>query len=116
MILRCCVLWSAAVCAWGQTAPKPVEADWIARDFTFHTGDKLPELRLHYTTLGAPTRDAAGQVKNAVLIMHGTGGNGRPFLGTNFGGELFGKEQPLDGLGVDHLRLVMGPSMGAMHT
>ena len=120
-------------------------------------------LRLHYTTLGAPTRDAAGHVNNAVIVMHGTTGSGHPFA-TNpgFAGELFGKDQPLDiekyyiilpdaighgrsskpsdglhakfphytyddmvradylllhdGLKVDHLRLVMGTSMGAMHT
>jgi len=145
-----------------ETAPEPVEGDWVARDFTFHTGEKFAELRLHYITLGTPARDASGRVRNAVLIMHGTGGSGRPFLGVNFGGELFGKGQPLDasryfivlpdaighgrsskpsdglharfpsydyadmvradyrllteGLRVNHLRLVMGTSMGAMHT
>ncbi|HLK66056.1 MAG TPA: alpha/beta fold hydrolase [Bryobacteraceae bacterium] len=145
-----------------QFPSPPVEGDWVAHDFQFNSGEKLAELRLHYTTLGKPTRDAAGHVNNAVIIMHGTGGNGRGFLGAGFGGELFGKGQPLDvsthyiilpdaighgksskpsdgmhmkfphydygdmvhadylllhdGLGVDHLRLVMGTSMGAMHT
>src|SRR5581483_10326708 len=72
------------------------EGDFIARDFTFHTGEKMAELRLHYTTLGAPTRDATGHVNNAVIVMHGTGGTGRAFLGAGFAGELFGKGQPLD--------------------
>jgi homoserine O-acetyltransferase/O-succinyltransferase len=149
--------------AWGQTTlPNQVESDWTAHDFTFHTGEKLADLRLHYTTIGTPTRDAAGHVNNAVIVLHGTGGTGRPFLGAGFGGVLFGKGQPLDaekyfiilpddvghgksskpsdglkmkfphydyadmvraeqllvsqGLHVDHLRLVMGTSMGAMHT
>jgi len=161
-MVRPLLLFAIALGGWAQTAPEPVEGDWVARDFTFHTGEKLPELRLHYITLGAPARDAAGHVKNAVVIMHGTGGSGRAFLGAGFGGELFAKDQPLDagryyivlpdavghgksskpsdglrarfphydygdmvradyllihdGLGVDHLRLAMGTSMGAMHT
>src|ERR1041385_520694 len=151
----------AAVCQ-GQTWPTPVEGDWIAKDFVFKTGEKLPELRLHYTTVGEPARDAAGHIHNAVLVMHGTGGNGRAFLSANFAGELFGKDQPLDatrdfiilpdaighgksskpsdglrakfphydyedmvelqhrliteGLGIKHLYLVMGTSMGGMQS
>src|SRR2546427_13129825 len=59
----------------GQTTfPAPVEADYIARNFTFGTGETLPELRLHYRTIGAPQRDGSGVVRNAVLILHGTGG------------------------------------------
>ena len=119
-------------------------------------------LRLHYTTLGAPSRDEAGTVRNAVLILHGTGGSGKAFLRERFARVLFGPGQLLDarryyiilpdgighgesskpsdgqrasfpryayhdmvraqfelvtqGLGVDHLRLVMGTSMGGMHT
>ena len=138
------------------------EGDFIARDFVFHSGEKMAELRLHYTTLGTPQRDALGRVRNAVMIMHGTGGTGSAFLGANFGGELFGDGQPLDqskyfiilpdaighgksskpsdglrmkfpqynyedmvradyrllteGIKIDHLRLVMGTSMGAMHS
>jgi homoserine O-acetyltransferase/O-succinyltransferase len=167
MIRPLAVLLLSAVCwAQGQNQ-QPLfptkEGDWIAHDFTFKSGEKMAELRLHYNTLGAPTRDAAGHVNNAVIIMHGTTGSGRPFA-TNqgFAGELFGKGQPLDvekyfiilpdaighgksskpsdglhakfphytyddmvradylllhdGLNVDHLRLVMGTSMGAMHT
>jgi homoserine O-acetyltransferase/O-succinyltransferase len=160
------VLLLATLC-WAQP-PEQVqfpnqEGDWTAHDFQFKSGEKMAELRLHYTTLGTPTRNAAGHVNNAVIVMHGTGGSGHPFA-TNraFAGELFGKDQPLDitryyiilpdaighgksskpsdglhmkfphytyddmvkadyllvhdGLHVDHLRLVMGTSMGAMHT
>src|SRR5664279_790320 len=155
----------SAVC-WSQPQNAPQfpnqEGDWMARDFQFKSGEKMSELRLHYTTLGAPTRNAAGHVNNAVIVMHGTGGTGGAFLSAAFAGELFGKDQPLDisryyiilpdaighgnsskpsdslhmkfphytyddmvkadylllhdGLNVDHLRLVMGTSMGAMHT
>ncbi len=144
------------------TYPAPVEGDYVARDFHFGSGETLPELRLHYTTIGTPARDANGRVSNAVLIMHGTGGSGRGFLSPTFAGQLFGPGQLLDatryfiilhdgighgksskpsdqllmkfpkytyhdmvraqylllteGLHVKHLRLVMGTSMGAMHT
>lgn len=143
-------------------AAQPREADFIARDFRFTTGETLPEVRIHYTTLGTPRRDAAGVTRNAVMILHGTGGTGRGFLSANFGGRLFGAGQLLDtaryfivlpdnlghggsskpsdglrarfpkytyddmvqaqyrllteGLGVNHLRLVMGTSMGCMHS
>ena len=146
----------AAVPLWAQLSPLPAEGDWTLRDFTFQTGEKMPELRMHYTTLGKP----AGN--NAVLILHGTTGHGSRFLSYDFGGVLFGPGQPLDaaryyiilpdaighgrsskpsdglrarfphynyddmvraqyrlvheGLGVNHLRLVMGTSMGGMHT
>ncbi len=145
-------------------APRAVAArqgDVVLRDFRFDSGGTLPELRLHYRTLGRPRRDAAGVVRNAVLILHGTGGAGTQFLGANFAGELFGPGQPLDtaryfvvlpddighgqsskpsdglrarfphytyadmvraeqrlledGLGVRHLRLILGTSMGCMH-
>lgn len=144
------------------TFPAPVEADWSTKNFRFVTGEVLPELRLHYTTVGKPQSDANGVVRNAVLIMHGTTGTGKAFLSETFGGQLFGPGQILDatkyyiilpdgighgksskpsdgmhmrfpkytyddmvraqyllvteGLGVNHLRLVMGTSMGAMHT
>jgi homoserine O-acetyltransferase len=145
-----------------QTPTGGVEGDFEMRDFKFTDGSTLPVLRIHYTTLGHPTKDARGVVKNAVLILHGTTGNGRGFLSRNFAGELFQAGQPLDtashfiilpdgigtgkssrpseglhakfprygyedmvtaqyrlvteGLGVNHLLLVMGTSMGAMHT
>jgi homoserine O-acetyltransferase len=154
--LRPLFLILAALPLWAQTTAPPVEGDFTVRDFTFHTGEKLPELRLHYTTLGKP----AGN--NAVLILHGTTGHGDRFLSYDFGGELFGPGQPLDaaryyiilpdaighgkstkpsdglharfprynyddlvqaqyrlvrdGLHLNHLRLVMGTSMGGMHT
>src|SRR4051795_2182596 len=93
---RTLLLLLAASGCLAQTALQPVEGDWIAKDFQFHTGEKMAELRLHYTTVGKPTRDSAGHVNNAVIVMHGTGGTGRPFTGAQFGGELFGKGQPLD--------------------
>jgi homoserine O-acetyltransferase len=142
--------------------PKPEEGDHVLRDFRFASGQTLPELRIHYRTLGKPERDARGVVRNAVLILHGTTGQGGNFIRPEFAGELFGKGQPLDatrffivlpdgighgrsgkpsdklhahfpnycyqdmieaqyrllieGLKVDHLRLVMGTSMGGMHT
>jgi homoserine O-acetyltransferase len=142
--------------------PAPTEGDYEIADFQFTTGDMLPRLNLHYTTLGTPVKNAAGVVTNAVLIMHGTGGSGRGFLSPTFAGQLFGAGQLLDAtryfiilpddighgksskpsdglhmkfphytytdmvhgeyrvvaekLGVNHLRLVMGTSMGAMHT
>lgn len=142
--------------------PAPKESDFVARDFRFRSGETLPELRLHYRTLGQPQRDAQGVVRNAVLITHGTTGSGTQFLRPEFAGELFGPGQLLDatkyfiilpdgighgksskpsdglrakfprygyrdmvaaqhlllteGLGVKHARLVMGTSMGGMHT
>jgi homoserine O-acetyltransferase len=142
--------------------PTPVEGDFVIQNFKFKSGETLPELKLHYRTIGTPVRDAQGIVRNAVLIMHGTGGSGGGFLGNGFGGQLFdagqlldankhfiilpdgighgGSSKPSDGLhakfphytyddmvvaqyrllteklGVNHLRLVMGTSMGAMHT
>jgi len=74
----------------------PVEGDYVVRDFRFETGDVLPSLTLHYRTLGTPRRDAAGVVRNAVMILHGTGGTGQGFLSRTFGGELFGPGQLLD--------------------
>jgi len=144
-----------AVSAWAAEYPQPREADWIARDFRFHTGETVPELRLHYTTVGEPTG-------LPVLILHGTTGSGTAMLTPAFAGELFGPGQPLDarkyfvvlpdsvgtgksskpsdglrtkfprynyddmvaaqhrlvteGMGIRHLRLVLGNSMGGMHT
>jgi homoserine O-acetyltransferase len=135
--------------------PAPKEGDWVVRDFRFHTGEVLPELRLHYTTVGAPSGEP-------VLILHGTTGSGSGMLTPAFAGELFGPGQPLDAsryyiilpdaigtgksskpsdglrtrfpkynyddmvnaqhrlvtehLGVRHLRLVLGNSMGGMQT
>ena len=135
--------------------PVPKEGDWIARDFKFHTGEVMAELRLHYTTIGSPTGAP-------VLVLHGTTGSGRSMLTPTFAGELFGPGQALDAtkyfiilpdavgagksskpsdglrakfpqynyddmvlaqyrlltecLNIRHLRLVIGNSMGGMHT
>jgi homoserine O-acetyltransferase/O-succinyltransferase len=149
--------------AGGQPAPTPgIAGDFVMHDFRFADGSVLPTLRIHYRTIGQPRRDAAGVVRNAVLITHGTTGSGSQFLSRSFAGELFGPGQPLDtsvyyvvlpdgighgassrpseglharfphytyddmvdaqrrllvqGLGLAHLRLVMGTSMGGMHS
>jgi homoserine O-acetyltransferase len=158
-LLVACLLCGAPATA--ADFPAPVEGDFVAREFRFGTGETLPELRLHYRTIGTPRRDASGVVQNAVLILHGTSGTGQGFLSQTFGGELFGAGQLLDatryfivlpdgvghgksskpsdglhakfphytyddmvraqhvmltdGLKVNHLRLVLGTSMGAMH-
>lgn len=137
------------------------QADFRIRDFRFRSGETMPELRIHYTTLGAPRKDARGVVRNAVMILHGTGGAGRSFMSNGYAGQLFGPGQTLDTtryyvilpdnighggsskpsdglharfpkytyddmvdaqhrlltqeLGVNHLRLIMGTSMGCMH-
>jgi homoserine O-acetyltransferase len=84
-------------CAAQETAvPATKEGDYVAHDFKFHSGESLPELRLHYRTLGKPARDAQGRVTNAVLILHGTGGSGQQFLQPQFAGELFSPGQLLD--------------------
>src|SRR6267143_2319328 len=76
--------------------PAPAEADYTIRNFKFNSGESLPELRIHYRTLGKPEKDAQGKTRNAVLIMHGTTGSGAQFIRPEFAGELFGKYQPLD--------------------
>jgi homoserine O-acetyltransferase len=141
--------------AFAADYPKPQEGDWVARDFKFRTGEVMPELKLHYRTIGDPKNPA-------VLMLHGTTGSGASLLTAGFAGELFGAGQPLDatryfivlpdgighgksskpsdglktkfprydyadmveahhrllteGLGIKHLRLVMGNSMGGMHS
>src|ERR1700722_2870085 len=155
------MIW-AAVPSTAQQPPGPpaTEGDFVVHNFQFHSGESLPELRLHYTTLGKPLRDAAGRTTNAVLILHRTGGTGQQFFQPQFAGVLFGPGQLLDaaryfiilpdgighgksskpgdgmhahfpqydyddmvaahyrllneGLGVNHGRLVVGPSMGCM--
>jgi homoserine O-acetyltransferase len=159
------VLVAFAAAARAQTTrsyPAPVEGDFVLRDFQFDSGETIPELTIHYRTLGEPKRDGSGTVRNAVLILHGTGGSGAGFLSEQYGGALFGAGQTLDvtkyfvilpdgighgestkpsgglharfphygykdmvraqyrlvteGLKVNRLRLVMGTSMGGMHT
>jgi homoserine O-acetyltransferase len=138
------------------------EADVILKNFRFADGESLPEIRIHYTSLGQPHRNAAGEIDNAVMVLHGTGGDGHQFLRPQFAGELFGPGQPLDirrywiilpdnighgksskpsdglrmkfpkydysdmieaqhrmlieRLGIRHMRLIMGTSMGCMHS
>ena len=75
--------------------PAPVEGDFVMRDFAFGSGERLPELRIHYRTLGTPVRDARGIVRNAVLVLHGTTGSGANFLTPTFAGRLFGPGQLL---------------------
>jgi homoserine O-acetyltransferase/O-succinyltransferase len=76
--------------------PAPTEGDYTLHDFKLASGETLPELRLHYRTLGKPQKDSQGKTTNAVLIMHGTTGSGAQFVRPEFAGELFGKDQPLD--------------------
>jgi homoserine O-acetyltransferase len=84
-------------CAAQQTTiPATTRGDFVVHDFKFHSGESLPELRLHYMTMGKPARDAQGRVINAVLILHGTGGKSQQFLQPQFAGELFGPGQLLD--------------------
>ena len=146
----------------GAAYPAPVQGDYVIRDFLFSSGERLPELRMHYRTIGQARRDSGGVVRNAVLLLHGTTGSGAQFLNPSFANELFGPGQLLDatryflvlvdnighggsskpsdglraafpkygyrdmvtaqqrllsdGLGVTHLRLVLGTSMGGMHS
>ena len=146
------VLSSIATAAADYPAPK--QGEWIARDFMFHTGEVMPEVRLHYLTIGNPTG-------TPVVVLHGTSGSAENMLSTAFAGELFGPGEPLDarkyyiiipdalghgrsskpsdglkakfpqynyadmvdaqyrllseGLGIHHVRLIIGNSMGGMH-
>ena len=145
-----------------QKFPTPVEGDYILSNFEFETKEKLPQLNIHYTSIGKPHQNKSGVVDNAVLIMHGTTGSGKQFLSDLFAGNLFvsgglldankyfiilpdgighgQSSKPSNGLhmafpkytytdmvkadyllltqhlGISHLRLVMGTSMGGMHT
>ena len=90
------LLVEVASIASGADSPAPIEGDFTIRDFKFQSGETLPELRIHYRTLGKPEKGAQGKTTNAVLIMHGTTGSGAQFIRPEFAGELFGKDQPLD--------------------
>ena len=153
----------------GQAQTGAQAAQWPVKDglysipnFRFGTGETLPDLKLHYITLGEPHRDAAGHTDNAVLLLHGTGGNAHSLMNPVFSDVLFGPGKPLDiqkyflilpddighgesskpsdgmrmkfpqydyddmvrsqhamlleGLHVDHLRLILGTSMGCMQS
>jgi len=94
-----CVVAAAAIAIASLSAapyPAPTEGNVVLKNFRFMSGETLPELRLHYRTIGKPVRDAQGIVRNAVLIMHGTGGTGAQFIRDDFAGELFGDGQLLD--------------------
>jgi homoserine O-acetyltransferase len=152
----------AAVLATADKSWPVTEGDAHLHDFHFQTGETVPDLKIHYRTLGTPRRDASGTARNAVMILHGTTGAGTNFLRDIFAGELFGTGQPLDvakyyvilpdgighgqsskpsdglrakfprygytdmveaqyrmlqeQLGVTHLRLLVGTSMGCMHS
>src|SRR5262245_64854778 len=84
------VSWIVLAAACLAAPALAAEGDYTLRDFAFHSGEKLPELRIHYLTMGKPLRDARGRTSNAVLILHGTGGSGRQFLAPQFAGVLFG--------------------------
>jgi len=160
--VSCFLFLFLAVSARAADYPAAVEGDYTIHDFKFASGENLPQLRIHYRTLGKIDKDGQGKTRNAVLIMHGTTGSGAQFIRPEFAGELFGKDQPLDatkffvvlpdgighgksskpsdgmhakfprygyidmveaqyrlltdGLGINHARLVMGTSMGGMHT
>ena len=80
---------AASFSAFAAEFPAPKQAEWTVRDFKFHTGEVLPELRIAYTTVGEPTGEP-------VVVLHGTTGSAGSMLTQNFAGELFGAGQPLD--------------------
>jgi homoserine O-acetyltransferase/O-succinyltransferase len=91
LVLACAVL----VHAQSQTTLQPKEGDFVLHDFHFRSGETLPELHLHYATLGTPVRDSRGMVQNAVMILHGTTRSGKVFLNPAYM-TLYGSGQPLD--------------------
>ena len=162
-LLLCAIVSAGAQTGGAQKSwPAQAEGDFILRDYRFASGQTLAELKLHYTTIGTPRRDASGAVTNAVLLLHGTSSTGKMWLLPSLANELFAPGAPLDaashyvilpdgigrggsskpsdglrgkfpnyryadmvdaqyrlvaeGLGVRHLRLVAGASMGGMQT
>jgi homoserine O-acetyltransferase len=103
------LLLTSTTAAHGQPIDGAVENDAVLKDFTFATGEKLPELKIHYTTLGTPRRDGKGDVVNAVMILHGTGGTGQQFFRPQFASELFGPGQPLD---TDRYYIILPDNIG----
>ena len=86
-----------------QTAPSATTQIWpstdgvaVFKDFAFKSGETIPELRIGYTTLGTPRRNAKGEIDNAVMVLHGTGGSGKSFLVPQFADELYGPGAPFD--------------------
>jgi homoserine O-acetyltransferase/O-succinyltransferase len=108
-ILSLILLALAAAASPAADFPAPADGDYTTRDFRFGSGQIVPELRLHYRTLGRLRRDDNGVVRNAVLILHGTTGTGAQFLRPEFAGELFGRGQPLD---VSRFFLVIPDNVG----
>src|SRR5271170_7249253 len=93
------LLFSLTIVATGQPTPQSwptQDGTYTIKNFRFGTGESLPELKLHYLTLGTPHRNAEGHVDNAVLLLHGTGGNAHSLLNPVFSNVLFGPGQPLD--------------------
>lgn len=90
------LLMGAPAAAQSTYADRLKEGEVVLRDFRFKSGATLPQLRMHYATLGTPRRDENGLIDNAVMVLHGTGGSGRQFLQPQFADELFGPGQPLD--------------------
>src|SRR5215468_8760838 len=96
IVLYIVFLFVLAACCPARNTPQPTDGDFIIKDFKFESGETLPELKIHYVTLGEQRKDASGRVTNAVLILHGTGGTHAQFLSRQFGDVLFGKGQLLD--------------------
>ncbi|MEA3012858.1 MAG: homoserine O-acetyltransferase/O-succinyltransferase [Sphingomonadales bacterium] len=96
LIMLFALLAGAPAAAQTDWAARLTEGDVTLRDFRFRSGETLPELRVHYATLGTPHRDAQGRIDNAVMVLHGTGGSGRQFLAPQFADILYGPGQPLD--------------------
>src|SRR5258706_16293286 len=94
VVVHCCLAIAVVLAAPAIAAdyPKPAEADFVARDFRFTSGETLPELRIHYRTLGRIARDANGRATNVVLIGHGTGGSGASLVDSPNGNTLFAAE------------------------
>jgi homoserine O-acetyltransferase len=90
------LLVPAAAIAQTDYAARLAEGDVTLANFRFRSGEMLPELRMHYATLGTPHRNARGEIDNAVMVLHGTGGTGRQFLQPQFADALYGPGQPLD--------------------
>jgi homoserine O-acetyltransferase len=96
MLVVILILLGLATTASAQSFPTPERHDFIARDFRFHNGETLPEVRIHYRTAGTPVRDARGKITNGVLVMHGSSGDAGQVLAASFSEPLFGKGGPLD--------------------
>ena len=96
VVATCTLVLSQTTPERQRNYPAPVEGDYTIKDFKFRSGETLPELKLHYLTIGTPAKDNSGVVRNAVLIMHGTGGTGAQFLSAQFANVLFGPGQLLD--------------------